>query len=107
MGKRLLLLFGPTFYVVLMLTGLVANYQAPRLPFQVTWEENAWTVRGDAPPLQTGDLLTHLEQPVTFPTLLVDNAFLSSGDQFLEWQQEKANSNWLKCVFREVVRDRG
>lgn len=109
MGKKLLLILGPTVYALFLISGLVANYQAPRLPARFVWKNDAWQVSEGVSTFQAGDRLTELGGELTFLTLLVDNAFLSDRQQFLDWQREKARLHQelssRQSITAQVVRD--
>lgn len=90
--SRLFLLYGGlTIYLVILAAGLYANYHAPRLPFQMDWDGKAWTATQSFGGLRQGDALRQIAgKTAHFHTLLVDNAFLSGGDEFWTWMRERA-----------------
>jgi signal transduction histidine kinase len=88
--KAASLTLGALLFLALLVSGTLALLQAPRLQVHFQWDGQAWQVRSALPPLERGDRLISLGgEPVTYETLLSDNAFLTSRQQFLSWLEQK------------------
>lgn len=89
--QRIVLALGAI--VFLCLTGLAASslYRAPRWEVETQWDGESWLVVESAPPLRPGDRLLAVNgRPLQRWSLLVDNMYVSSRDEFFAWLREKA-----------------
>ncbi len=88
--KSLALSTGAILYTTLLLSALLANYQAPRLDFGFQWVDGAWRVTEARPPLQEGDVLKEIGGlEASHFALLTDSAYLTSSQELWQWLELK------------------
>ncbi len=89
--QRISLALGAIVFLCLTVLAASSLYRAPRWEVETVWDGKVWRVEQSPPPLLPGDRLLAVNgRPLQRWSLLVDNMYVGSREEFFAWLDEKA-----------------